>query len=371
MTIKYPVYKPYLSGNEKKYVNECLDSSWISSQGEYVDKFEKAFAEYIGIKHALSCSNGTTALHLALLALQIGPGDEVIVPSLTYVASANAIVYAGATPVFADSEPEHFQIDPKDIEAKITSKTKAILVVHLYGHAANMDAITNIAKKHNLFVIEDCAEAIGTKYNHQFVGTLGDVATFSFFGNKTITTGEGGMVVTSNKELAEKIFKLKGQGVSRTKRYFHDVIGYNYRMTNIAAAIGLAQFERLDEILAMKREIAARYRELMADLPVSFQALGETTVSSEWLVSLLLPAAANRDAVMEAMQDRKVETRPVFYCAHQMPAYAEMARGLSLPVAEEISARGMSLPSYPGLTMRDQVRVVSALRDALAAQGIS
>jgi len=265
--LTYPVYRPFLTGNEKKYVNECLDSSWISSQGEFVEKFETAFADYLGVQYALSCSNGTTALHLAMLALGISAGDEVIVPSLTYVASANAITYTGGTPVFVDSDPDYFQMDPEKIERSITPKTRAIVVVHLYGHACDMQPIQEIAKRHHLLLIEDCAEAIGTEDAGQRVGTFGDIATFSFFGNKTITTGEGGMVVTNREDLAKQVFRFKGQGVSDTREYFHEVVGYNYRMTNICCAIGLAQMENLDGIIRQKIKIADWYRKALEDVP--------------------------------------------------------------------------------------------------------
>jgi perosamine synthetase len=370
-TAQIPVYQPLLNGREREYVLDCVESGWVSSRGAYVGKFEAKLAQVLGVEHAISVCNGTAALHLALHCLGVGPGDEVIVPAFTYIASVATISQTGATPVFCESRADDWLIDVSKIEALITPRTRAIVPVHLFGGVCDMKAIMLIAKRHGLRVVEDCAECLGSTRDGLHPGTFGDIGTFSFFGNKTITTGEGGAVCTGDAALAARLAKVKNHGMSTTLRYWHDENGFNYRMTNIAAAIGLAQFERLDEILAMKRDIAARYRELMAAMPVTFQALGETTLSSEWLVSLLLPAAANRDAVMEAMQVLKVETRPVFYCAHHMPAYAEMARGLSLPVAEEISARGMSLPSFPGLTMRDQQRVVTALRQALAAQGIS
>jgi perosamine synthetase len=346
-TAQIPVYQPLLNGREREYVLDCVESGWVSSRGAYVGKFEAKLAQVLGVEHAISVCNGTAALHLALHCLGVGPGDEVIVPAFTYIASVATISQTGATPVFCESRADDWLIDVSKIEALITPRTRAIVPVHLFGGVCDMKAIMLIAKRHGLRVVEDCAECLGSTRDGLHPGTFGDIGTFS------------------------RLAKVKNHGMSTTLRYWHDENGFNYRMTNIAAAIGLAQFERLDEILAMKRDIAARYRELMAAMPVTFQALGETTLSSEWLVSLLLPAAANRDAVMEAMQELKVETRPVFYCAHHMPAYAEMARGLSLPVAEEISARGMSLPSFPGLTMRDQQRVVTALRQALAAQGIS
>ncbi len=211
--IKIPVYKPSLAGNEKKYVNACLDSTWISSKGRFIAEFEQKFASYIQGSYATTVSNGTVALHLALLTLGIGPGDEVIVPTLTYIASVNAIAYVGATPVFVDSLEQTWQVDPEDIKRKITSKTRAILIVHLYGQPCEMDAIVKIAKDHNLFLIEDCAEAFGSKYKGRHVGTFGHIATFSFFGNKTLTTGEGGMVVTEDPLLFDRAVCLKGQGL--------------------------------------------------------------------------------------------------------------------------------------------------------------
>ena len=255
MKNKIPIYAPNLSGNEKKYVLDCLDSTWISSKGEYINRFETAFASYIDSKHAASVCNGTVALHLALVALGIGPDDEVIVPTLTYIASVNSIVYTGAKPVFVDSLASSWQMDTEDVKRKITAKTKAILCVHLYGQACNMDELVKIAKENNLYLIEDCAEAIGSKYKNQHVGTFGDVATFSFFGNKTITTGEGGMVTTNDETIHDRLVHFKGQGLAKHREYWHDVVGYNYRMTNICAAIGLAQLERVEEVLKRKKEI--------------------------------------------------------------------------------------------------------------------
>jgi len=360
-----PVYRPQLSGREREFMLDCIESGWISSNGAYVKKFETELARVLDVGHAVSVCNGTAALHLALHCLDIGPGDEVIVPSFTYIASAAAISQTGATPVFCDSRADDWLMDVDRIEALITPRTAAILPVHLYGGVCDMPAIMAIAARHGLKVIEDCAECLGSTLDGRHPGTFGDAGTFSFFGNKTITTGEGGAVATSTPELAARLARVKNHGMSTTRRYWHDELGFNYRMTNIAAAIGCAQFERLGEILAAKRAIAARYRVLMADLPVQFQRLGETTVSSEWLVSFLLPPGARRDAVMAAMAERNIETRPVFHCAHRMPAYAGVFGGLSLPVAEDIAARGMSLPSYPELTMREQKRVVAALREAL------
>ena len=234
-----PVSAPTLAGNEKRYVMDCLESNWISARGKYVEQFEAAFAEFCGVRHGVSCTNGTVALHLALLALGIGPGDEVIVPTLTFVATANAVRYCGATPVFVDCEPETWNIDPGLIESRITPKTKAIIVVHLYGHPVDMDAVMSLADRHGLFVVEDAAEAHGAIYRGRMVGSIGHIATFSFFGNKVISTGEGGMVTTDDAELARIVRLLKEQGMDPKRRYWYPVVGYNYRMTNVTAAIGL------------------------------------------------------------------------------------------------------------------------------------
>jgi perosamine synthetase len=356
-----PIYQPDLGGNEKKYVNECLDTSWISSRGRFVGEFESRFAERIGIEHAASVCNGTVAIHLALLALGIGPGDEVIVPTLTYIASANAIAYTGATPVFVDSLPGTWQIDPADVRRHITPRTRAIMPVHLYGHPCEMDQLMAIAREHRLFVVEDCAEAFGTRYKGRHVGTFGDISTFSFFGNKTITTGEGGMVVTGDKTLIERARHFKGQGLANHREYWHDVIGYNYRMTNIAAAIGLAQLERASEFIERKRAIAARYNELLQDVPVEMHGESAGALHSYWMVSMLVERPSDRDPLRAAMADAGIETRPVFYPVHTMPMYARSYRKHA--VAEDIAWRGINLPSWPGLSDEQLVRVAASVRE--------
>jgi perosamine synthetase len=358
-----PVYQPDLSGNEKKYVNECLDTSWISSLGGFIDRFERSFERETGAKHAHSVSNGTVALHLAYHCLDIGPGDEVIVPTFTYISSVNTIAQTGATPVFVECRSDDWLIDVEDVARKITPRTKAVVPVHLYGAICDMDALMALARDRNLKVVEDCAEALGSTDNGRHVGTFGDIGTFSFFGNKTVTTGEGGMVTAHDPALAARLKMVKGQGQSPTRRYWHTELGFNYRMTNICAAIGLAQIERLDAILARKRAIGALYRGLTADMPLEFQTLRPGVMSSDWLVSLLLPRGIDRDAVMARMSSAGVETRPVFYCAHQMPMYA---KGEHFPVSEDVAARGISLPSYPGLSDSDVARVVDELRRAIA-----
>lgn len=356
--IKIPIYQPALNGNEKKYVNECLDSTWISSKGKFINEFETAFAKYINVKHATTVSNGTVAIHLALLALGIGPGDEVIVPTLTYIASVNAIVYTGATPVFVDSLMDTWQVDPEDIKRKITPKTKAVMAVHLYGHACNMTDIQKTCKDNNLFLIEDCAEAIGTTFKNKHVGTFGDIATFSFFGNKTITTGEGGMVVTNDETLFDRAFHFKGQGLAKHRQYWHDVIGYNYRMTNICAAIGLAQLEQVDGFLAKKRQIAQWYKEAFKDTNISFHEEAEDVRHSYWMCSVLVDEPGKRDPIREVLAQAGIETRPFFYPVHTMPMYSEKYQ--KHPVAEDLGWRGINLPSYPGLE-EAQVKLIASI----------
>lgn len=363
-----PVYRPDLSGNERRYVLDCLDTTWISSLGAYIGRFEAALAETTRARHAIAVCNGTVALHLALHCLGIGPGDEVIVPSFTYIASVNTIAQTGATPVFAEVREADWLLDPAALAPLLTPRTRAILPVHLYGAACDMPAIMDFARRHGLAVVEDAAEALGSTLHGRHLGSFGDIGTFSFFGNKTVTTGEGGAVITSDDALAARLRQAKGQGQSLTRRYWHEVMGFNYRMTNIAAAIGVAQFERLEAILARKRALARRYRSLLAGLPVSFQQPLAGVESSDWLVSLLLPRGADREKLMAAMAAAQVETRPVFYCAHQMPMYA---KGQRLPTSEDISARGISLPSYPSLTDAEQDRVAEALAAALRAQGLA
>ena len=357
-----PVYSPYFSGREKEYVNECLDSTWISSKGEYIGKFEKKFSEYTGANFATTVSNGTVAIHLALEALGIGAGDEVIVPTLTYIASVNTIIQAGATPIFVDSLEKTWQIDPEDVKRKITSKTKAVMVVHLYGLACDMDAIVGICQEHNLLLIEDCAEAFGSKYKGQHVGTFGDIATFSFFGNKTITTGEGGMVVCKNPEIMERAYHLKNQGVSKVREYWHDTVAFNYRMTNICAAIGFAQLEMAETILQKKRKIAEWYSEGLKNLPLQVHSEQPGTVHSYWMCSVALNDSSKRDPLRDYLKMLGVETRPVFYPSHVLP-HCQVNE--DFPVAQSLSARGINLPSYPNLEEAQVQYICQEIRNFL------
>jgi perosamine synthetase len=364
MAITIPVYKPALHGNEKKYVNECLDSTWISSKGKFVTQFEESFASEIDVNYASAVSNGTVALHVALVALGIGPGDEVIVPTLTYISSVNSISYTGAKPVFVDSEPEYWQMDASKIVAKITKATKAIMVVHLYGHPCDMKKIKDICDEHNLFLVEDCAEAIGTLYHNEHVGRFGDISTFSFFGNKTITTGEGGMVVTNNTTLADRVVHYKGQGLAKSREYWHDVIGYNYRMTNICAAIGLAQLENLDKVLEKKLELAGRYKEALKNTPVVFHPEASWARHSYWMCSILVADASLREPLRKYLANKGIETRPLFYPIHTMPMYANNFE--KHKYAEDIGWRGINLPSFPDLTSQEIEFIADSIDKFLA-----
>lgn len=353
--MKYPVYQPFFNGKEKELVDDCIDSTWISSKGKYIELFEKEFANYVGVNYAASVCNGTVALHLALMALGIGEGDEVIVPTFTYIASVNAIIYCGAIPVFADSEKDYWQLDPTGFEELITPRTKAIMPVHLYGQACDMKSICAIARKHKLFVIEDCAEAIGSTIDGQKVGSFGDISAFSFFGNKSITTGEGGMVLTDDETLYERCAHLKGQGLAKHRQYWHDIVGYNYRMTNICAAIGMAQMSTIDSVLTKKRQIAEWYKKYL-DVMIEFHGECPGTVNTYWMCSILVPESKDRDALREHLAAAGIETRPLFYPVHTMPMFS--AKFKRFPVAENIAHRGMNLPSYPDLKEED-VRFIS------------
>jgi len=352
-----PVYKPFIGEPESRYVAQALASTWISAKGEFLDRFEREFPRFVGSTHGIATCNGTAAAHLALAALGIGPGDEVIVPTFTYVASVNAISYTGATPVFVDSDPDYWNLDPGLLEAAVSERTKAIEVVHLYGHPTDMDPVLEVARRHGLAVLEDAAEAHGAEYKGRKVGSLGDIASFSFFGNKIITTGEGGMVVTSHEDLAQRCRHLRGQGVSPTRTCWHDVIGFNYRMTNLVAAIGVAQLERVDDVLARKRQVAQLYRKRLESLPgLRFQKEADWATSVWWMVSILVDPRV-RNGLMAFLADSGVETRPFFFPAHELPIYPRTQR---YPVAELLGASGINLPSYPELS-EEHIDTICAL----------
>ena len=353
-----PVTNPFLDENEIKLLNECISSGWVSSGGPFVNKFESKVAKYTGTKYAISCSSGTSGLHLALLANNIGPGDEVIVPSLTFIATANAVTYTGAKPIFVDSDFKSWNINPKLIENSITSKTKAIIPVHLYGLPADMDAINQIAKKNNLIVIEDASEAQGAKYKNKLVGTLSDMAVFSFFGNKIITTGEGGMIVTNNKKLANKCCILRDHGMSTKRRYWHEVLGFNYRMTNIQAALGVAQMNKIDSILKKKKEIALEYKKQLKKLKgIIFPYEDDHYINVYWLFTILIDRKIfklSATQLMKKFKKNNIDTRPVFIPLHKQPIYKS---GQKFFVADKIHTMGITLPSSYNLTKKDIKRI--------------
>jgi perosamine synthetase len=358
MKYRIPIYQPTLDGNEKKYVNDCLDTSWISSRGKYIPLFEEKFSEFIGIRHATAVTNGTVALHLAIVTLGIGKGDEVIVPSFTYIASVSTIVSAGGKPVFVDSLESTWQMDPADVRRKITPNTKAIMAVHIYGHPCEMNELKQIAKENNIFLIEDCAEAFGSLYEGKHTGTFGDISTFSFYGNKTITTGEGGMVITNDETLYDRAYHLKMHGLAKYREYWHDVLGFNYRMTNICAAIGLAQLEKADEKIARKRELKEWYDAALEGAPVKLHGEAKNVFHSYWMYSILAENPKTREELKGHLKENGIETRPTFYPVHTMPMFAQKFQ--KLPVAEYLGWCGINLPSWPGLT-RGQVNEIADL----------
>ncbi len=359
-----PVAEPLLGDRELDYVTDCVRSGWVSSLGEYVKRFEREFAAYCGVRYGVATHNGTVALHLALVALGIGPGDEVILPTLTFVATANAVAYTGATPVFVDSEPRTWNIDPAAVAAAITSRTRAIIAVHLYGHPADMDPLRDLAKQHGLVLVEDAAEAHGARYKGRRTGSLSDIAIFSFFGNKIVTTGEGGMVLTDDAALAERCFFLENQARHKENPYWHPEIGYNYRMTNIQAALGVAQLERIDEFIAIRLRNAAHYKRRLSRVPgLSLPPCAEWAENVYWMVTVLVEDeyGMDRDTLMTRLRQRDIETRPVFYPVHTLPMYASQKGTREyhprLPVAEDLSRKGINLPSGAALTS-EQVDIV-------------
>ncbi|MEW6188206.1 MAG: DegT/DnrJ/EryC1/StrS family aminotransferase [Thermodesulfobacteriota bacterium] len=357
-----PIMEPRLDQVEIDLVMDCLKSGWISSQGKYIPEFEQSFAGFCGAPYGVATSNGTTALHLALLTLGIGPGDEVIVPALSFIATANVVVYTGARPVFIDVDETTWTLDPSQLPGLINKKTKAIIPVHLYGHPARMGPILEIARRHGLWVIEDAAEAHGAEYEGKRVGALGDIGCFSFYGNKIISTGEGGMLVTDNPEWAEKARILRDHGMSREQKYWHPVIGYNFRMTNIQAAIGLGQMGTLARLIETKRILADYYRQGLKDHP-GLKLLSEAPWAKSvfWLFSFFLTpdSGKNRDELISRLAQAGVESRPVFYPIPEMPPYQGSG---SFPTTSIISRGGLSLPSGYNLERSTQQRIIDLIR---------
>jgi perosamine synthetase len=343
---RIPIYAPVLGSEEVEAVTRCLEPSRFAGNGP-ITEFEQAFAAAIGASRAIAVANGTVALHLAMLACGIGAGDEVIVPTLTFVAGANAVAYTGATPILVDVDPVTWQMTAADASQFITARTRAILAVHLYGHACDLAGLRALASERGVWLIEDCAEALGTTINGRHVGLDSDISTFSFYKNKTITTGEGGMVVARHAEMHDRIVLLKGQGVPLNRRYWHEVLGYNYRMTNLAAALGTAQLGKLDSILAHKRRLATRYKHAFKELPISLQGEIQGTQSAWWHVAATVDSPVARDALAVHLDEHQIDSRPVFLPLQRFPMYALSTA--ATPHADRISARGLCLPSGPAM----------------------
>lgn len=362
-----PVADTLLDGNELRYVTECVQSNWLSSIGPFVGRFEQAFARAAGCEFGIACANGTVALHLALAALGLGPGDEVIIPTFTMIATANAVSYTGATPVLVDAEAETWNLNVTQLEARITPRTKAIIVVHTYGHPVEMNEVRAVARRHNLYVIEDAAEAHGAEYRGQRVGSLGDAATFSFYANKIITTGEGGMVTTNHEKLATIVRQLRDHAFSSARHFWHEYRGFNYRMSNLQAAVGLAQTERLPQLIAKRRHTARRYTELLCDVPGLQLPHERADVQSVfWMYGLLVEEAFGcaRDELRQRLAAHGVETRTFFIPIHLQPIYFAATRGHRYPVAEALCQRGLYLPSGPTLNDTDLQFIAELVKGA-------
>lgn len=364
-----PVLEPVLKGNELKYVTECVETGWISSKGEFVRKFEEKLCEITGNPFVVSVSNGTVALSLALSVFGIGPGDEVIVPDFTFAATINSVLHVGSTPVIADVDPSSWNISVEAIRKSITPATKAIMPVHLYGIPAAMDEILSISQKHNLIVIEDCAEALGATYKGIHVGNFGDAGTFSFFGNKLITTGEGGAITFKDKKSYEKARILRDHGMSPSKRYWHDVVGFNFRMTNLQAAIGLAQLERYDQIVSSKTKVYDFYNDQLKGMERFIKERFVDTDATEgyWLYTIQLRPEyqQHRDSLISHLLKLNIETRPGFFPLHVMPPYVEYVQESKFPCSAALSQSTLSLPSSGLLTTAQQEIIVRELKGFL------
>ena len=340
-----PVCAPLLDGNERRYLNECLDSNWISSIGPFVERFEHHFADQMGCAYGVSCTSGTTALHLTLTALGIGPGDEVIIPAFTMIAVANAVSLAGAVPVLVDVSRDDWNLDADLVDASVTARTKAIVAVHTYGHPAAMNRINEIALRHKLFVVEDAAEAHGAEYRGLRIGSLGKAAVFSFYANKIITTGEGGMITTNDRSLADLAKLLRDHAFSSDRHFWHEHRAFNYRMTNLQAAVGLAQSERLTELVAKRRANAKLYRALLDGVTgLRLPAECGNVKSVFWMYALLVNEeyGCSRDELRQALATKGIETRTFFIPIHLQPAYYDQYCGQRFPVAETLCQQGLS-----------------------------
>lgn len=362
-----PVCEPTLGGNEMKYVQQAIETNWISSAGRFIRDFEARFAEICGVKYGIACANGTVAMHLAMATLGLEPGDEVIIPTFTMIATANAVTYCGAKPVLVDMEPGYWQMDLNQVEAKITPRTKAIVPVHIYGHPTDMDPLMALAEKHGIMVIEDAAEAHGAEYKGRRTGGLGHAAGFSFYGNKIITTGEGGMVTTNDRELAQLAWNLRDHAFSHERHFWHKFVGFNYRMTNLQAAVGLAQVEQLDGFVASRRRNAAEYNCRLHGIPgIRTPAEAPWAKNVYWMYGIMVDEAEygmSRDALRQVLADHGIETRTFFIPMHCQPVYWQQFKGERYPVAEDLCKRGFYLPSASSLSLDEIEYVAGVIRE--------
>jgi perosamine synthetase len=375
-----PVNEPLLGRQEMEYVSECLRTGWISSAGRFIEQFEERWATYCGRKHGIAVSNGTTALQLAVEALDLQPGDEVILPTFTIISCAAAVVYCGGVPVLVDSEPRTWCMDVRQVKAKITARTRAIMPVHIYGHPVDMDPLLDLARKHNLAVIEDAAEVHGAEYlvcrasskpRWQRCGSFGDLSCFSFYGNKLITTGEGGMVLTDHAQLAETIRSLRNLCFQPQRRFYHERLGHNFRLTNVQAALGLGQLERMETIVARKRWLGQEYTRRLKDITCLQLPVEEPWARNVyWMYGVVLAEDAGMDAARFAQQLREfgVETRPFFLGMHEQPVFHQrgLFRNERYPVAERLARQGLYLPSGLALTEPQLQQVCDAVRKVLS-----
>jgi perosamine synthetase len=365
-----PVNEPLLDGNEKKYLNQCLDEGWVSSEGPFVTRFEKEFSAYLGLKHGIALCNGTAALETAVAAAGIGKGDEVIMPTFTIISCAIGILRLGGKPVLVDSEPETWNMDTGQIEVKITKKTRAVMPVHIYGHPVDMGPVMALAKKYNLKVIEDAAEVHGAEYKGQKAGGIGDIGCFSFYANKIVTSGEGGMVVTGNEEMASKAAAYRNLCFKPEKRFYHTELGYNFRMTNLQAALALAQLEKIDEHIKIKRQNAADYTQMLADIAsIKLPVEKEWAKNVYWMYGIELRDGAKMDngELALKLKDKGVATRPFFIGMHEQPVFHKMGlfKNERYPVAERLARKGLYLPSGLALRKEQLETVCRALHEIL------
>ena len=352
--MKIPVNEPLLAKNVKKYVLECIETNWISSGGNYVKKFENDFSKFIGMKYGISNTSGTSSLHLAMLSLGIGKDDEVIMPAHTMIATAAAVSYVGAKPILVDIEFDTYNIDPTKIEEKISNKTKCILLVDLFGHPVDYDPILKLSRKYNLYTVDDAAQSHGAKYKGKMVGSLTDISCFSFYANKIITTGEGGMLLTNNKKIAEKASSFRDLCHNKKKRFLHDEIGYNYRMTNLQAAIGTAQLEEIKNFLKIKKNMASVYHENLKNIEgIQFPTSKNYADPVFWMYTILIDKkkfGINRDTLMTKLKFFGIDSRTTFISLNKQPPYRKFFKNQKFPISEHVEKNGLYLPSGLAIT---------------------